>query len=68
MLGSWHALNEGALHANRQLRTPDQPQGEPFYTSLALTTMVILQPEATDSPGVKAQCGAMAMRVSALCL
>ena len=61
MLGSWHALNEGALHANRQLRTPDQPQGEPFYTT-ALTTMVILQPgEAIDSPRVKAQCGAMAM-------
>ena len=56
MLGSWHALNAGARLADRQtLRTPDQPQGESFYTT-ALTTMVILQPgEAVDSPVVKAQ-------------
>jgi alkanesulfonate monooxygenase SsuD/methylene tetrahydromethanopterin reductase-like flavin-dependent oxidoreductase (luciferase family) len=61
MLGSWHALNEGARGAGRELRTPDNPQGEKFYTT-ALTTMVVLQEgEAVDSPRVKAQCGAMAM-------
>ena len=61
MLGSWHALTAGARQAGRQLRTPDSPQGEDFYTT-ALTTMVILEAgEAVDSPRVKAQCGAMAM-------
>ncbi|GIS19679.1 MAG: hypothetical protein CM15mP120_15950 [Pseudomonadota bacterium] len=62
------SLNEGALHANRQLRTPDQPQGEPFYTT-ALTTMVILQPgEAIDSPRVKSPMRCHGYGVSALCL
>lgn len=61
MLGSWHALTAGARQAGRHLRTPDNAQGEDFYTT-ALTTMVILEAgEAVDSPRVKAQCGAMAM-------
>ena len=61
MLGSWHMLAEGARAVGRDLRSPDNPSGESFYTT-ALTTMVVLEPEeAVDSPRVKAQCGAMAM-------
>ena len=53
---SWHNLNEGASRANRTLA----PGGD-YYTT-ALTTMVVLeQGEASDSPRVKAECGAMAM-------
>ena len=53
---SWHSLNEGASRANRTLA----PGGD-YYTT-ALTTMVVLeQGEASDSPRVKAECGAMAM-------
>lgn len=56
MASMWHMVEAGARQAGRSL-TP----GGNYYTT-ALTTMVVLdEGEATDSPRVKSECGAMAM-------
>lgn len=55
MANIWRMLEEGAAAAGRTLDRSD------FYTT-GLTAIVVLDPgEASDSPRVRAECGAMAM-------